>query len=606
MAGTWWTRLLIIVAVLFWGGWNLFPSVFIEPDAAELAQEQADDLKNSKAPEEALDLDGDGYPDPPPEEWYAFLISDARLNLGLDLVGGIDLTLAIEVDEAVQSVVAREVPSVRQQAAKDGVGLKGVRRASGEITLLIQPEAGVTQGVVTKFMQERFGTYEYLETRTEEGREWFAYTLSEERANEVRSSAVKQALETLRNRIDETGVKEPSIVLRGGNEINVQLPGETDVQQAVDAIGTQAQLEFMMVDHDAMKDQTQLNRGLEEAERKLPEQQFLDDEVLSDWLITNGYLKAGQKLLFEYVAAREGGDERHPDPRFRHIVKDEVLLTGDDVNNAQTAWDPKTNEPYVALDFKPAGAKKFGDLTAENVGRNFAIILDGRVQSAPRILTAIRGGRASITMGQGDMQYLMNEASTLALVLRTGALPAPVSVTSVRVVGASLGQDAIEAGQTATFVGFGLVLAFMVVYYRKAGIISVIALVCNMLLVMALLAVAGATLTLPGIAGIALTIGMAVDCNIIIYERIREELRLGKNSRAAADAGFDKALWAVLDANITTFIAGVVLYTYGTGPIKGFAVTLMIGIITTLFTGIFVSRTLMDLLTRRASARLSI
>jgi protein-export membrane protein SecD len=209
-------------------------------------------------------------------------------------------------------------------------------------------------------------------------------------------------------------------------------------------------------------------------------------------------------------------------------------------------------------------------------------------------------------MGQGDAQYLMNEASSLALVLRTGALPAPVSVTSVRVVGASLGQDAIEAGQLATTVGFGLVLFFMLVYYKKAGIISVVALLCNMLLVMALLSVAGATLTLPGIAGIALTIGMAVDCNIIIYERIREELRLGKNSRAAADAGFEKALWAVLDANITTFIAGVVLYTYGTGPIKGFAVTLMIGIITTLFTGIFVSRTLMDLLTRRASARLSI
>lgn len=605
MAGTWWTRLLIILTVLVWGGWNLFPSIFIEPDAAEAAQEQADGLTGA-GKEPALDLDGDGIPDPPPESWYAFLISDARLSLGLDLVGGIDLTLAIEVDEAVQSVVAREVRPVREQASKDGIGLKNVRRASGETTLLVEPEEGVSQGVVTKFMQERFSSYEYLETRTEEGRTWFAFSLSEERAEEVRSSAVKQALETLRNRIDETGVKEPSIVLRGGNEINVQLPGEDNVEQAVNAIGTQASLEFMMVDHDAMKDQTNLNRGLEEAERKLPSDQFLDDEVLSDWLVTNGYLQSGQRLMFEYVAAREGGDERHPDPRYRHIVKDEVLLTGDDVNNAQTAWDPKTNEPYVSLDFKPAGAKKFGDLTAANVGRNFAIILDGRVQSAPRILTAIRGGRASITMGQGDMQYLMNEASTLALVLRTGALPAPVSVTSVRVVGASLGQDAIEAGEKATVVGFGLVLAFMVVYYKKAGIISVVALLCNMLLVMALLAVAGATLTLPGIAGIALTIGMAVDCNIIIYERIREELRLGKNSRAAADAGFDKALWAVLDANITTFIAGVVLYTYGTGPIKGFAVTLMIGIITTLFTGIFVSRTLMDLLTRRASARLSI
>ena len=595
MAGTWWTRFLIIFSVLAWGAWNLAPSVFLAPSAADKAGEQIDNLQGGGGGEEEEGA------------WYDFLISSARLNLGLDLVGGIDLTLAIGVDEAVESIVNREVRPVRETAGKDGIGVEDVRRAPGETILLIEPSTGVSQGEITKFMQERFASYDYLETRTEEGRTLHAFSLKESRADEIRTNAVQQALETLRNRIDETGVKEPSIMLRGGSEINVQLPGEDNVESAINAIGTQAKLEFMLVDHEALKDPTVLNRALDEAEKRMVPDHFADDRVLSDWLVTNGHLESGQRLMWEYVAAREGGGvERHPDPRYRWIVHDEIMLTGDDVNNAQTAWDPKTNEPYVALDFKPAGAKKFGDLTAENVGRNFAIILDNKVQSAPRILTAIRGGRASITMGQGDAQYLQNEASTLALVLRTGALPAPVSVTSVRVVGASLGADAIAAGKTATVVGFGLVLAFMVVYYRKAGIISVVALLCNMLLVMALLSVAGATLTLPGIAGIALTIGMAVDCNIIIYERIREELRLGKNSRAAADAGFDKALWAVLDANITTFIAGVVLYTYGTGPIKGFAVTLMIGIITTLFTGIFVSRTLMDLLTRRASARLSI
>ena len=595
MAGTWWTRFLIIIGVLCWGCWSLAPTFFLAPSAAAKAEEQIEGLTG--VGEDAVEQ----------ENWYDFLVSSARLNLGLDLVGGIDLTLAIGVDEAVESVVNREVRPVRETASKDGIGLENVRRAPGQTVLLIEPSVGVTQGEITNFMQDRFASYDYLETRTEDERTWHAFALKEERADEIRSNAVQQALETLRNRIDETGVKEPSIMLRGGSEINVQLPGEDNVESAINAIGTQAKLEFMLVDHEALKDPLVLNRALDEAEKKLPAEQFLDDRVLSDWLVTNGHLSSGQRLMWEYVPAREGGGvERHPDPRYRWIVHDEVLLTGDDVNNAQTAWDPKTNEPYVSLDFKPAGAKKFGDLTAENVGRNFAIILDEKVQSAPRILTAIRGGRASITMGQGDMQYLMNEASTLALVLRTGALPAPVSVTSVRVVGASLGADAIAAGKKATVVGFGLVLLFMVAYYRKAGAISVVALICNMLLVMALLAVAGATLTLPGIAGIALTIGMAVDCNIIIYERIREELRLGKNSRAAADAGFDKALWAVLDANITTFIAGVVLYTYGTGPIKGFAVTLMIGIITTLFTGIFVSRTLMDLLTRRSSARLSI
>lgn len=596
MPGTWWTRLFMILAVLAWGIWSLVPTFVLAPDASERHKAQAQGLTAS-ADEDAEEDKG---------EWYDFLVSDARIQLGLDLVGGIDLTLAIEVDEAVASVVAREVRPIREQAGKDGIGVKNVRRAPGETVVLIETSEGVSQGEVTKFMQDRFGTYEYVETREEEGREWHAFALSQSRADEIRASAIKQALETLRNRIDETGVKEPTILLRGGNEINVQLPGEDNVDQAVSAIGTAAVLEFMMVDHDAMKDSTGLERGLIAAEGKLPPVEYTNDRVLSDWLVTNGYLKPGQRLMWEYVQDREAGVKRHPDPRFRWIVKDEVLLTGDDINNATTAWDQKTNEPYVALDFKPAGAKKFGDLTAENVGRNFAIILDGKVQSAPRILSAIRGGRASITMGQGDMQYLMNEASTLALVLRTGALPAPVSVTSVRVVGASLGQDAIEDGLQATVVGFGFVLAFMLVSYKRSGVVSVVALVCNLVMVMALLAVAGATLTLPGIAGIALTIGMAVDCNIIIYERIREELRLGKNSRAAADAGFDKALWAVLDANITTFIAGVVLYTYGTGPIKGFAVTLMIGIITTLFTGIFVSRTLMELLTRRASARLSI
>jgi preprotein translocase subunit SecD len=194
----------------------------------------------------------------------------------------------------------------------------------------------------------------------------------------------------------------------------------------------------------------------------------------------------------------------------------------------------------------------------------------------------------------------------LALVLRTGALPAPVSIGDVRTVGASLGADAIAAGKLATSVGGVLVLFFMLLFYKKAGVVSCIALITNILLVMSLLAAAGATLTLPGIAGIALTVGMAVDCNIIVYERIREELRLGKNTRSAVDSGFSNALTAVLDANITTFIAGVVLYTYGTGPIKGFSVTLMIGIITTLFTGIFVSRTMMDFVTRKASSRLSI
>ena len=326
-------------------------------------------------------------------------------------------------------------------------------------------------------------------------------------------------------------------------------------------------------------------------------------------MLDQGIIPPGSRLMWEYIDGPDGRPIRkEPSPRETGfvVVKEEVILTGDDVNDANVGFDPRTNFPNVSLSFKPRGARIFDEVTAENVGRRFAIVLDNQVRSAPVINERIAGGTASISMGTQDAFTAQNEARMLALVLRTGSLPAPVTVANVKIVGPSLGEDAIRDGQLATGVGFTFIILFLLVYYKKSGIVGVLSLTCNVLFVMTLLAIAGATLTLPGIAGIALTIGMAVDCNIIIFERIREELRLGKNARSATDAGFSKAIWAVLDGNITTFIAGVVLYTYGTGPIKGFAVTLMIGIITTLYTGIFVSRTLMDLLTRKASARLSI
>ena len=286
------------------------------------------------------------------------------------------------------------------------------------------------------------------------------------------------------------------------------------------------------------------------------------------------------------------------------VVKEDVVLTGDDINDAHVSMN-QYNEPYVSMAFKPRGARIFSEVTGQNVGKRFAIVLDAKMRSAPVIREKIAGGMASIEMGGGGYQEQLSDASVLSLVLRTGALPAPVTIAEVRVVGATLGQDAITSGIEATLLGGLLVLLFMVVYYKSIGFVADLALLLNVVFIMALLAAFGATLTLPGIAGIALTIGMAVDANIIIFERIREELRLGKTARAAVDAGFDKAVSAVLDANITTFIAGVVLFSYGSGPIKGFAVTLMIGIATTLFSAIFVSRTMLDLLTRKAATRLA-
>ncbi|MFT5683723.1 MAG: preprotein translocase subunit SecD, partial [Myxococcota bacterium] len=455
----------------------------------------------------------------------------------------------------------------------------------------------------TSFMEKKFPGYEYANTRDGFDGEQYAFSVTEVEAKGIRERAVEQALETLRSRIDETGVKEPSIVLKGGNRINIQLPGIDDPETAINAIGTAAVLQFMMVDEDVMKQEGDILRGILDAESELTPEVFVDDEALSEHLRQKGIIPSSTILMWEYVKDVETRKDVRSERFF--VLKDEIILTGDDINDASVAID-QYNQPYTALEFKPRGGKIFADVTGENVGRRFAIVLDKKISSAPNIREKIGGGRASIESGVNDYNLALQEASVLSLVLRTGALPAPVTIGEIRQVGASLGEDAIADGKEATVVGFCLVLAFMVVYYKKAGMVSVVALMSNILLVFALLAGAGATLTLPGIAGIALTIGMAVDCNIIIYERIREELRLGKNARAAVGTGFDKALLAVLDANITTFIAGVVLYTYGTGPIKGFAVTLMIGIITTLFTGIFVSRTMMDFLTRKTSSRLSI
>ena len=590
MNGTWWTRMIAILAVFGWSLWMLVPT-FTGASAEERREAVA---------QQAGGQGGDVVVELP---WYDAILPDQRISLGIDLQGGIDMTLQVEVDEAIISSVQREVGPVKDTAERDGVKLAEVRRAQGEATLLIRGQEGVGVDDVRVFMEKRFPGYQYDNSRTEltaEGAEdtFHAFSVTEDQRAYLAEQSVQQALETLRNRIDETGVKEPTIVLKGGHRINVQLPGIDDIKQAVKAIGTTAMLEFMMVDEEVMKNFSSVEKALMQAEREEPTI-FADDRALSDWLVRGGHLPPDDRLMWEYVAGPEGDTRTDP-----YAVKADVILTGDDINDARVGMN-QYNEPYVSLEFKPRGANVFAEVTGENVGRRFAIVLDDRVRSAPYIREKIGGGRASIEMGVTDYQLAMEDAKVLSLVLRTGALPAPVTIGDIRQVGASLGEDAIEAGLEAGLVGGLLVIAFMIFYYRKLGLVAVLALGTNLVLLLALLAAAGATLTLPGIAGMALTVGMAVDCNIIIYERIREELRLGKNARTATDAGFDRALWSVLDGNITTFIAGVVLYTYGTGPIKGFAVTLMIGIISTIFAGIFVTRTLMDFLTRKATARLS-
>ncbi len=592
MGGGWWSRLIANLIILLWGVWLLLPTL-LGQSAQERLAAQAESA--STALEGAAKTE-----DEVPAKWYDRFLPNTRINLGLDLQGGIDMVLTVETEEAVISQVQRDIKLIRELATNDGVPVADIRRTPGQAELLIHLEDASGLDKLHSYMRLKQSSYELVETRELDGKSWEVYRVTEATRAGIATRSVEQALETLRTRVNATGVKEPLIQLKGGNRINVQLPGMENVQQAAAALGTTAVLEFMMVLPPEDMDPADLERVLLEAEQTLDAETFKDDEKLSDWLARNNKIPANTRLLWEYDNASGAKARARP-----YVVQDEILITGDDINSAHTAMDP-VEGPYVALDFKPRGARIFSDVTGQNVGRSFAIVLDDEVRSAPRIIQKISGGQCRITMGTGDYQQAFQEASVLSLVLRTGALPAPVSVGEVRTVSASLGADLIESGTLASALGGGLVLVFMIWFYRVSGIIANIALSANVLLVMALMAAFDATLTLPGIAGIALTVGMALDCNIVFFERIREELRLGRTPRSAVDAGFDRALWAVLDANITTFIAGVVLYTYGTGPIKGFAVTLMIGIITTLITGVFTSRMLMDLYARKSPARISI
>jgi preprotein translocase subunit SecD len=521
--------------------------------------------------------------------WLRRLMPDAKINLGLDLQGGIDLTLQVELEDAVQGQVARDTTWLRERAEKQGLVLEKVAHERADPVILITAAAPAAD--VQAFMRTATRDYEYESSNGNQ----HAFRMKDARITDVENSAVEQVLETLRKRVDATGVKEPSIAKKGGGRINVQLPGKVDLQQAIDALGTTAVLEFRLVDMEYAD--SLLEQNIEAAREAMPEAQFLDDELLNEWLWANGRMDEDHIVSWSY------SDDETPVRTKALPLKREVVLTGSDINDAGVEWD-QNQQPYVSLSFKPHGAQVFCEITSANVGKQFAIVLDDQVSSAPNIREKICGGSAKIDMAASDDP--MAEAQTLSLVLRTGSLDAPVVVGEVRNVGAQLGKDSIRQGTLASLIGAGIVMVYMLVWYKVSGFIANVALAANVLMILAALALFGATLTLPGIAGIALTIGMAVDANIIIYERIREELKLGVNARKAVDAGFENATTAILDSNITTAIAGVVLYSYGSGPIRGFAVTLLVGIATTLITALYVSRSLLELATRSSTARLSI
>ncbi|MBU0900280.1 protein translocase subunit SecD [bacterium] len=363
--------------------------------------------------------------------------------------------------------------------------------------------------------------------------------------------AVDRALEIIRNRVDEFGVSEPIIQKQGKEKILVQLPGIKDIERAINLIGKTALLKFKLVNED----------NLEEA--------------------IGGKAFEGYELLYQ-----ENENKR----KAPLLLKVEPELTGANLVEAQVKFDPNMfNRPYIAIELDEEGANKFAEITGTNLNKRLAIVLDDKIKSAPVIKSKISDGKAVI---EGD--FTLEEARDLAMVLRAGSLPAPIKIIEKRVVGPTLGEDSIKKGISAVLIGLVIIIIFMLAYYKLSGLVASLTLLVNLVIIFALISLFKATLTLPGIAGIALTIGMAVDANIIIYERIKEELRLNRTIRASIDTGYQRAFSAIFDSNLTTLIIGFVLFVFGRGPIKGFGVTLSIGIITTMFTAVYMSKVIFD------------
>ncbi len=487
--------------------------------------------------------------------WWSSVLPQDRINLGLDLQGGMHLVLEVEADKAVESNLERVVEEIKHDLRKEKIRYRELRRlgTSGvEITLMREEDFTAFR----RLAEDSYADFEVDTRRTDESGFPLRMTLKAQARDQIMKMATDQALETIRNRIDQFGVSEPDIRPQQERRILIQLPGVKDPDRAIELIGKTALLEFKLVDEE---------HSLERA--------------------VQGEIPPGSEILYK-VDTQPGTRETVQTP---FLLKRRTLMTGEYITDARVQIDSQFGDPYVSLSFDARGARLFERITEANTGRRLAIILDNNVYSAPVIQERISGGRAQITG-----RFAMEEARDLAIVLRAGALPAPVKILEERTVGPSLGKDSIDKGLKSMMIGGLIVLIFMIVYYRLSGVVANAALILNILFILSALALLGATLTLPGIAGMILTIGMAVDANVLIFERIREELRLGKPPRAAIEGGYSKAIVTILDANVTTFIAALVLFQFGTGPVRGFAVTLSIGIVASFITAVFMTRIAFD------------
>jgi protein-export membrane protein SecD len=516
-----------------------------------------------------------------------------KINLGLDLQGGLYMVLGIDFNKVYRDEItgsARKIQSLLKEenieTTPGDLLVADVKDPKHTVVLVKPSDSTRAKELISKY----FNTTLRL-TGDENG--VLTYALGRDLIKEVEDTALSKSIEVIRNRIDEFGVTEPEIVSQGTDRIVVQLPGVKDIDRAKDLIGKTAKLEFKFVNDDIPG--ASLAEWMDKVKKAGVE--YVKGMRFSDYVKkVNETLAADLPKGFEISFSKETNKITNEITRLDpYLVQNSTSLTGEELQEAFVRMDQEQNRPYVALEFKASGAKIFEEITGANIGKRLAIVLDGNVYSAPFVQTRIAGGSAQITLGAGDYNTVMQEARDLALVLRAGALPVELVFEEQRVVGPSLGADAIDKAQMAAIIGSFLVLAFMCFYYKLSGIIATVTIILNVLFTLSFLIAIGATLSLPGIAGIALTVGMAVDGNILIYERIREEIRAGISPQEAVRIGFEKAFWAIADANITTALAGLCLLNFGTGPVRGFAVTLLIGIATTVYTSYFVSKILFEL-----------
>jgi preprotein translocase subunit SecD len=610
MERTWYSRVALIAVVAVWSIWQLVPSFHYFKLSPE-------------------DRNGEAYDKSVPG-WAPN--AKKHLNLGLDLQGGIHLALGVDVDRAVKAKVARRADEIADHLKSKAVPFTS---AAPDATGLRIAVATTSPGDAEKVTLDFYDAEIYAPGGAAAGQVLFAF--KDQVLREFKAKAVEQAEKTIRNRVDKWGVSEPDIKRKANNQIQIQLPGFKDPEKAKDLLGRTAQLEFKICDDD--------NPAFDAVQAQLPVCPSTRDGMTFPlpeggcWTVEslelpNGgqrqatLVAAGKRAELEAVIAAKllpllqagknsvgigevvvGRDMVRQTYYRTFLMRSKTELTGDYIADARASVDnsaPGGGKPVVSFTMSPDGARLMEKLTTENLQRRMATVLDDKVETAPYIQGRISNS-GQITLGSGrTYQEQFEEANAIALVLKAGALPAPVTIFEERTVGATLGPELVRKGTLAALVGLALVLVFMAVYYRVSGLVADVALTLNGLLVLAIMSMIGTTLTLPGIAGFVLTLGMAVDANVLINERIREEMRAGRTVKQSVQQGYDRVFWTIVDSHVTALVAAFVLMQYGSGPVRGFAVTLTIGLIASLFTSIVVTRAIMEYLTRHDSARLSV